>query len=340
MTSEHLRLLYEYNAWANHRSIDACASLSAEQFTRDLGSSFPSVRDTLAHIAGAEWVWLERVQGRSPAALPSGWEFPRLADVRARWVEVERGLLETAANIKLAELNRVVAYRNIRGNPFAYPLHQVLRHVVNHGTYHRGQVTAMLRQLGVAPVATDLIVYFREKSGKVPDAATDLETVRFLYEFNVWASHRLLDACEALSDDQFTRDLGSSLSSVRDTLAHIFAAEWLWFERWRGRSPVGLLHADVYANLGGLRKSWAGLEGELLGFVNGLSPTDLVRLHDYRTTKGAPSTNPLWQMLQHVVNHDTYHRGQVATMLRQLGAQPRATDLLCYLDVLAGQPED
>ena len=166
------------------------------------------------------------------------------------------------------------------------------------------------------------------------------ELIRFLFQYNAWADRRLVDACGALTNEQFTRNLGSSFSSVRDTLAHIFAAEWLWFERWRGRSPVGLLHADVYANLGGLRKSWAGLEGELLGFVNGLSPTDLVRLHDYRTTKGAPSTNPLWQMLQHVVNHGTYHRGQVATMLRQLGAQPRATDLLCYLDVLAGQPED
>jgi uncharacterized damage-inducible protein DinB len=96
----------------------------------------------------------------------------------------------------------------------------------------------------------------------------------------------------------------------------------------------------VYANLAGLRKSWVEFERELLGFVNGLSSADLVRAHDYRTTKGAPSTNPLWQMLQHVVNHGTYHRGQVVTLLRQLGAQPRATDLLRYLDVLAGQPED
>jgi uncharacterized damage-inducible protein DinB len=338
MTPEHLRLLCEYNAWANHRSLDACAGLSAEQFTRDFGSSFPWVRDTLAHTLGAEWVWLERVQGRSPAALPPSREFPDLADVQDRWAEVERGLLETTA--KLAELNRVVAYRNIRGNRFAYPLHQVLRHVVNHGTYHWGQVTAMLRQLGVTPVATDLIVYFREKSGKATDGAMDLETTRFLYEFNVWASHRLLDACETLSDDQFTRDLGSSFGSVRGTLAHIFAAEWLWLERWRGRSPAGLLHTDVYANLADLRKNWAEFDRELLGFVNGLSPADLVRVHDYRTTKGAPSTNALWQMLQHVVNHGTYHRGQVATLLRQLGARPRATDLLRYLDVLAGQPED
>ncbi len=340
MVPEHFHLLYDYNFWANHRLLDACTALSDEQLTRDLRSSFPSVRDTLVHILGAEWVWLERVQGRSPRALPPGWDFPRLADVRARWVEVKRSLLETVAKVTPADLNREVAYRNLRGNPFAYPLHEVLRHLVNHGTYHRGQVTTMLRQLGVAPVATDLIVYFREKNGKAPDAAMDLETVRFLYEFDAWANHRLLDACEALNDDQFTRDLGSSFRSVRDTLAHIFGAEWLWLERGRGRSPAGLLHADAYANLASLRGSWAELEHELLGFVKGLSSADLVRVHDYRTTKGAPGTNPLWQMLQHLINHGTYHRGQVATMLRQLGVQPRATDFLRYLDVLAGQPED
>ena len=68
MNVEDLRLLYDFNAWANRRTIEACASLTSEQFTRDLASSFRSVRDTLAHIYGAEWLWLERWHGRIPSA--------------------------------------------------------------------------------------------------------------------------------------------------------------------------------------------------------------------------------------------------------------------------------
>ena len=340
MNAEHFRLLYDYNAWANHRLLDACATLSEEQFTRDLGSSFRSVRDTLAHILGAEWVWLERWRGRSPSALPPGWDFPRLADVRTRWAEVERDLLGAVTDLSPADLDRVIEYRNLRGNPFAYPLRFILRHLANHGTYHRGQVTTLLRQLGAAPAATDLIVYYRERDAKPPEATLDLETVRLLYNFNAWANRRLLETCGALSNEQFTRNLGSSFGSVRDTLAHILGAEWVWLERWNGRSPTALLPADQFPDLESLRRRWSESEHELLGFVAGLSAADLVRLYDYRTTKGAPSTNPLWQMLQHLINHGTYHRGQVTAMLRQVGGQPRATDFLRYLDVLAGQPED
>ena len=66
MTPEIARQLFAYDAWANRRSLGACAALTPEQFTQDLGSSFPSVRDTLAHIVGAQLVWLERFHGRVP----------------------------------------------------------------------------------------------------------------------------------------------------------------------------------------------------------------------------------------------------------------------------------
>jgi len=72
---EDVRTLYDYNAWANSRALEACSALTPEQFTRDLGSSFRSLRDTLAHIYGAEWVWLERWHGRTPTGLPSAVDF-------------------------------------------------------------------------------------------------------------------------------------------------------------------------------------------------------------------------------------------------------------------------
>ncbi len=169
MTPEQIRALYDYNAWANHRVLDACQALTPEQLTRDLGSSFRSVLDTLAHIMGAEWVWLERWHGRSPTALPAAHALDNFASVRARWAEVERDLMKFVAGLSAADLDRVVEYHNTRGNRFAYPLRAMLQHLVNHGTYHRGQVATLLRQLGAHPRATDLLRYYDVLAGQPED---------------------------------------------------------------------------------------------------------------------------------------------------------------------------
>ncbi len=169
MTPEQIRALYDYNAWANHRVLDACQALTPEQFTRDLGSSFRSVRETLAHILGAEWVWLERWHGRSPTALPAAHPLDDLASLRARWTEVEHDLMNFVAGVSAADLDREVEYHNTRGNRFAYPLRAILQHVVNHSTYHRGQVTTLLRQLGTHPRATDLLRYYDVLTGQPED---------------------------------------------------------------------------------------------------------------------------------------------------------------------------
>lgn len=164
MTKEDIARLYEYNAWANARILHACAALSDEQFTRNLGSSFPSVRDTLAHILGAEWIWCERWRGRSHPGMPPGLEFPNLAAVRQRWSEVQRDLAEFVASLTEEDLTREFSYRNTKGEALSHPLWPALQHVVNHSTYHRGQVTTMLRQLGAKAVATDLIAFYRERA--------------------------------------------------------------------------------------------------------------------------------------------------------------------------------
>jgi uncharacterized damage-inducible protein DinB len=164
MNLEDFRRLYDYNSWANHRTLDACASVSEAQFTRDLRSSFRSVRDTLAHIMLVEWLWLERWQGRSPDAFPSANSFPNLESVRGRWSEVERNLHDYVGTLTQEDLDRVVSHKTTAGVPQAAPLWQMLQHLVNHGTYHRGQAAAMLRQLDVKPISTDLILFYRERA--------------------------------------------------------------------------------------------------------------------------------------------------------------------------------
>lgn len=162
MTTEEMRLLFAYDAWANARVLDACGPLTPEQFTREMGSSFSSVRDTLAHILGAQWIWNERFHGRPTAGLPKADLYPDLATLGARWAEVERDLLSYVNGLSAAELEGSYEYRDSKDNSFRNVRRETLQHLVNHGTYHRGQVTTLLRQLGAKPVSTDLIRFYRE----------------------------------------------------------------------------------------------------------------------------------------------------------------------------------
>ena len=163
MTPQEMRLLYDYNAWANRRQLHAAAALTPEQFTKPLGSSFSSVRDTMAHICGAEWIWLERFQGRSPSSLPDTTQFNDVAALQSHWSEQEERLLKFAREITQADLDRTFEYKTLKFGVYKNPLWQSMQHVVNHGTYHRGQITTMLRQHGAQPVLTDLMHFYRER---------------------------------------------------------------------------------------------------------------------------------------------------------------------------------
>jgi uncharacterized damage-inducible protein DinB len=162
MTPEEVRLLFDYNQWANQRSMDAAAQLSDQQFTKPLGSSFSSLRDTLVHICGTEWVWLERCQGRSPATIPDVSEVQTIAALREHWKPQADRLLAFTRGLTQTALDRTMEYRTINFGVYNNPVWQSLQHLANHGTYHRGQVATLLRQLGVKPILTDLIHFYRE----------------------------------------------------------------------------------------------------------------------------------------------------------------------------------
>jgi uncharacterized damage-inducible protein DinB len=155
--------LFEFNAWAARRMFESTAALSEDELARDLGNSFPSIRDTLIHTVGAEWVWLTRWRGTSPAAIPSTTSALTHAEIVRWWEDVNSERAEFLRSLGPDALDAVVAYRNFAGVDFAFPLWQMLRHVVNHSTYHRGQVTTMLKQLGHKPVSTDLILMYQER---------------------------------------------------------------------------------------------------------------------------------------------------------------------------------
>ena len=161
MTPSEVRQLYAYNQWANRRLAEAASALPPELLTRDLATSFHSVLGTLQHIAWGEWRWLGRWQGR-PSTRPSPLECPDLRSLRLRWVEIEREQLEFLERLTADDLERPISYENPPGTTWTYTLAEMLQHVVNHSTYHRGQIAAMLRQLGTAPPPTDYLIYFDE----------------------------------------------------------------------------------------------------------------------------------------------------------------------------------
>jgi len=164
VTPEDVCLLFDYNAWANQRSLDAAAQLSAEQFTKPLSSSFSSVRDTLVHICGGEWIWLERFRGRSPRSIPDNAHIQSVAALREHWKEQADDLLAFVSDLKQSDLDSVMEYQTLNFGAYSNPLWQSLQHLANHGTYHRGQISTLLRQLGTEPILTDLIHFYRQRS--------------------------------------------------------------------------------------------------------------------------------------------------------------------------------
>jgi uncharacterized damage-inducible protein DinB len=162
MNKDDIQLLFEYDRWANNSVLQAASALSVEQFTRDLGGSFGSVRDTLVHIVSGEWGWLTIFKERSltSAFVTDLWNRievtfdPKMycdnGAVRLKWVEVEREQIEFVNRVTDETLGTMLPVRATH-----LSLAHLMQHMANHSTYHRGQVSLMMRQLGAAPVATD-----------------------------------------------------------------------------------------------------------------------------------------------------------------------------------------
>jgi uncharacterized damage-inducible protein DinB len=181
MNTADIQTLYAYNRWANRRMFSVLEKLSEEQFTSAMQSSFPSIRESVLHIVAAEWLWLKRWKGASPRATVSdtsnasamgstlsngGVDVDALATLSglrsfADSIEQERQEFLSALNDDV--LHARLKYTDMGGKQFSMPLAYLLQHLVNHGTYHRGQVTSLLRQVGAETVAFDLLFFIRER---------------------------------------------------------------------------------------------------------------------------------------------------------------------------------
>jgi uncharacterized damage-inducible protein DinB len=167
MTIAEVRHLFTYTEWANERVLGAAEKLPPEDLLRDVHISYKSILGTLLHMAGAEWMWLERWNGNSPvgADVWAGWtpgDARSLQQVREKWEPIVRRRNAYLEKISDADLARELGYTRFTGEAYSLPLVQQMQHVVNHATLHRGQVVGMIRQLGVVPPTTDLLFYLME----------------------------------------------------------------------------------------------------------------------------------------------------------------------------------
>ena len=164
------------------------------------------------------------------------------------------------------------------------------------------------------------------------------DDIRLLFEYDHLANRRALKAASRLTDEQFTRAMSGSFHSVRDTLLHILSGEWIWLAYWKNPPDSPALVSDLRArrdtlfspeafpDIDALQSKWIEVELEQSEFLNRLDDGSLAKMLPFRGSRLS-----LMHLMQHVVNHSAYHRGQVALTMRQLGAEPLATDFHTFL---------
>jgi uncharacterized damage-inducible protein DinB len=162
-----------------------------------------------------------------------------------------------------------------------------------------------------------------------------LDEIRTLYAYSAWANRRVLDTAERMPLQQFIAANGGA-ESIREILTHMVWAQWLWLERWQGRSPQALWHPGEFPYVASLRARAEEVDAATQRFLDGLDEPDLARVITYVNGKGETWAYPLWAMLLHQANHATQHRSEAALLLTRAGHSPGDLDLLVYVDAMAG----
>ena len=157
------------------------------------------------------------------------------------------------------------------------------------------------------------------------------ETAGLHFAYSDWASRRLVETAATLSEEELTRDHKSADKSVLGTLVHVFAADRVWYARVTG-TPVTRFVGESDHQLSVLQNDWPALHQQWLAYLSGANLAGVIA---YKDMKGNSHQSPLWQIVLHVVNHGTHHRGMVAAMMRSMGHTPPVLDEIAYFRQLA-----
>lgn len=160
VSAEVLRSHLAYTAWASHMLVEAAKSLPHEELTRDFGTADKSVLGSLVHIYAADRVWLARFKGEATRAFVTDVDHD-LAVLENDWPALHRRWEAWAGDLTDEAGHAELSYTDLSGRSWRQPVWQLVMHVVNHGTHHRGQVAGFLRSMGYTPPKLDLVHYYR-----------------------------------------------------------------------------------------------------------------------------------------------------------------------------------
>lgn len=330
---EALLALLDFSDWVDERIWRCVETLEPAQFTQALDYSVGSIRDQLAHMLGAERVWLGRMRGEDHMARWVDYtQFPDIPSTRNAAKQAIEALREYVTSQNETTLREYYRWPKPPGrdDPL-YPRWLTLLQLVNHGTDHRSQILLQLARHFDAPtLEIDLSRYWRYRRSPV-HGYFGVYIIRCLFAYHQWAMERVWNFVTVLTDEAFRQPLDYSVGSIQQQLAHILNAERYWLRRMGAPSLPPLLDRDAYDRTK-LRKIASDQEQWKMGWLAGLDDAAMARLHSFHhPDSDARLSWAKWQVLLHVLNHSTEHRAQILAQLAQeFGAETDAQDLIYF----------
>ncbi len=303
----------QYNLWANNKLRELLSANEDALMTKKVVSSFPSIRKTIQHLWGAEKIWHLRLTGVSPTVLTAYNFDGTLERMYQNWFKESLGFL-TFIEYQLDEwYEDSTEFLDTNGEAHEIENSEILQHVLNHSSYHRGQVVLLMRQLGMTNMeGLDYIAWARLHD--TPLSGTKQKYVDYA-EYNIWANRRLIVHLLNYEDSVLEHNIVGSFPNLRETMRHIWFAEEGWLSRLKG----GNWNADKVINFEGTNEelvvAWHETSKEFKKIV---AHANLEKSISY-TRNGKKHTIAGEEIAQTVFNHGSYHRGQMVTIMRQLG---------------------
>lgn len=328
-----LHELFAFNDWARDALMKSAAALSAGQLDRKFEMGPGSLRNTLNHLCVVEGVWLDRWQGRQPTYRVSG-DGIEMAPLWDEWRDTSGRRNSFLAGVKESDLTKELTYINLKGERLTFPIGAMLLHVCNHGSHHRAQVLNMMRHVGAEmPRPQTDYIFMKLHDPEGTPCRLDLDTIRSYLRYNDWAQERMFTAAGLLTDAQLDRKFELGVGSLRQTLSHLRDAEVWWLANWT-EGPGGLFPEEPSREtIDEIASSFHQTCEGRNKFLQTLQDADLTRRIDVTPRPGMIRTFPLGVSLLQICHHGTHHRAQAVNMLRHVGGDIRALDLLEMLKV-------
>lgn len=348
-TISQIEDLYRYNDWANAKIFSLCEGLAHAQLDEKREIGMGSLRNTLFHILTAEQIWLERWQVAPWRPFPTDSLGLDVDDIQAQLRQISQARFQMLTSEKPSRWQRIVNYKDAKGNERSEPLDYQLLHVANHSTYHRAQALAYLKSFGrTTPVGLDYLLYklarptleqSSESVAKIKAIGLDVakapgwnvtwdrQLMLRYFTYGQWATSQLLELVAGADDESLDREFNMGPGTIRKTLTHILDVETKWAAILDGRpdafQPAGHL------SMGDLSTRLDAVYPQMLQRIESLDDA-AVQQQVTAAPGGIPLKLRVIEALVQLCCHGTHHRAQLVNMLRHVGRPVPPSDLIVW----------